>query len=114
LDWRLRGPGTCLDNEKNRKILDLSGLKLCPLSHPACTQLLYRLHYPGSQGEEILKISADKICYVTTVNLYGTAEDYTMRIFTICTLQLVLFGWTNEVEMSAIKSTERHINLRVW
>jgi hypothetical protein len=33
---------------EKRKFLTLPGLKLRPLGHPACSQSLYRLSYPGS------------------------------------------------------------------
>lgn len=39
----LVGPWTSLDEAEKRKILPLSGLKLQPLSCPACSQPLYRL-----------------------------------------------------------------------
>jgi hypothetical protein len=39
---------TGLDDVERRKILPLSGLELLPLGHPACSQSLYRLLYPGS------------------------------------------------------------------
>jgi hypothetical protein len=42
------GPRTSLDDMERRKILLLPGLKLPPLSHPAHSQLLYRLRYRSS------------------------------------------------------------------
>jgi hypothetical protein len=42
------GPRTGLDNVKKRKIFTLPGLELRPLGHPARSQSLYRLSYPGS------------------------------------------------------------------
>jgi hypothetical protein len=45
-DWV--GPRTSLDTVEKRKFLTLSGLELRPLHRPACSQLLYRLCYPGS------------------------------------------------------------------
>jgi hypothetical protein len=41
------GPRVGLDDDKN-KFLTLPGLELQPLSHPAHSQSLYRLRYPGS------------------------------------------------------------------
>jgi hypothetical protein len=40
--------GSFLDDVDKRKFLDLLGLDLWPLVRPACSQLLYRLRYPGS------------------------------------------------------------------
>jgi hypothetical protein len=42
------GPRVSLDNVEKRKFLTLPGLELRPLGHLACSQLLYRLRYPGS------------------------------------------------------------------
>jgi hypothetical protein len=41
-------PKAGLDDLKKRKFLTLLGLELQPLSHPACSKSLYRLHYPSS------------------------------------------------------------------
>jgi hypothetical protein len=41
-------PRASLDDVEKRKFLTLPGLKLRPLSCPARSQSLYRLHYPGS------------------------------------------------------------------
>jgi hypothetical protein len=46
-DWV--DPRAGLDNMEKRKFLTLLGLERQPLGHPAHTQLLYRLRYPGSQ-----------------------------------------------------------------
>jgi hypothetical protein len=35
------------EDVKNIKFLTQPGLELRPLSRPACSQSLYRLHYPG-------------------------------------------------------------------
>jgi hypothetical protein len=43
-------PRASLDNVEKRKFLTLLGLKLWPLGHPACSQSLYQLRYPGSWG----------------------------------------------------------------
>jgi hypothetical protein len=42
------GPRTDLDDVKRRKILPIPRLDLWLLGHPACSQLLYWLHNPGS------------------------------------------------------------------
>jgi hypothetical protein len=42
------GPRTHLDDLEKRKISSLPGLELGPLGCPACSQSLYRLHYPSS------------------------------------------------------------------
>jgi hypothetical protein len=42
------GPGVGLDDVEKRKFLALPGLELLPLDHPARSQSLYRLRYPGS------------------------------------------------------------------
>jgi hypothetical protein len=42
------GPRNGLDDAERRKFLTLLGLELQPLCHPAHSQLLYRLRYPGS------------------------------------------------------------------
>jgi hypothetical protein len=47
LDRRLGGPRTGLDDMENREILTLPGLELRPLGSPACSQTLYRPHYPS-------------------------------------------------------------------
>jgi hypothetical protein len=44
-DWV--GPRTGLDDVEKRKILPLPGLELRSLTHPARSQSLYRLRYPG-------------------------------------------------------------------
>jgi hypothetical protein len=49
--WPLDHRGGCLDGIEERKFLTLPGLKLWPLSRPACRQSLYRLHYPGSTAK---------------------------------------------------------------
>jgi hypothetical protein len=41
------GPRAGLDDVENRKFLTLPGLELRPLGHPARSQSLYRLRYPG-------------------------------------------------------------------
>jgi hypothetical protein len=41
-------PRTGLDDVEKRKFLTLSRLELRPLGHPARSQSLYRLRYPGS------------------------------------------------------------------
>jgi uncharacterized membrane protein YagU involved in acid resistance len=38
-----------LDDVENRKFLTPPGLELRPLGHPARSQSLYRLRYPGSR-----------------------------------------------------------------
>jgi hypothetical protein len=45
-DWV--GPRACLDDVEKRKFLNSPGLELRPLGHPARSQSLYRLRYPGS------------------------------------------------------------------
>jgi hypothetical protein len=42
------GPRAGLDDVEKRKFLALPGLELRPLGHPASSQSLYRLRYPGS------------------------------------------------------------------
>jgi hypothetical protein len=42
------GPRAGLDDMEERKILDLTGTELWPLSHPACSQSLHRLCYTSS------------------------------------------------------------------
>jgi hypothetical protein len=42
------GHRACLDDVEERKFLTLPGLELRPLGHPARSQSLYRLRYPGS------------------------------------------------------------------
>jgi hypothetical protein len=44
-------PRAGLDDLEKRKFLTLSGLELRALRHPARSQSLYRLHYPGSFWE---------------------------------------------------------------
>jgi hypothetical protein len=41
-------PRAGLDDVEKGKFLTILGLELRPLSHPAHSQLLYRLRYPGS------------------------------------------------------------------
>jgi hypothetical protein len=43
-----------LDDFEKRKFLTLQGLKLRPLCHPAPSQSLYRLHYPGSSTKHLI------------------------------------------------------------
>jgi hypothetical protein len=45
----LVGPRIGLDDVEKRKFLTLPGLELRPLRHPARSQSLYRLRYPGSK-----------------------------------------------------------------
>jgi hypothetical protein len=42
-------PRAGLDDVERRKFLTLHGLELRPLCHPARSQSLYRLRYPGSK-----------------------------------------------------------------
>jgi hypothetical protein len=42
------GTRICLDDMEKRKFLPLPRLELRPLGHPARSQSLYRLYYPGS------------------------------------------------------------------
>jgi hypothetical protein len=42
-------PRAGMDNVKKKKFSTLPGPELRPLGRPARSQLLYRLHYPGSQ-----------------------------------------------------------------
>jgi hypothetical protein len=44
----LLGPRAGLEGMEKWKFLPLPGLELRPLSRPARSQSLYRLHYPGS------------------------------------------------------------------
>jgi hypothetical protein len=53
LDWRLGGPRAGLDNVERRKI-SCSYLESNPGS-PACSPLLYRVSYPGSENQNIFK-----------------------------------------------------------
>jgi hypothetical protein len=101
---RFGGPRNWSGQHEEEKILPLSGLRLCPLGHPASTQLPR-----GTYTKDICRQNL----YERKVNNYGTEEDYTTRLSTICT-RLVLFGCTNEVMMGAIQNTERNINLGVW
>jgi hypothetical protein len=39
------GPRSSLDDMEKKKFLTLPGLELQPLRRPACSQLLYQLHY---------------------------------------------------------------------
>jgi hypothetical protein len=48
-DWV--DPRIGLDDMEKRKFLTPLGLKLQPLGHPAHSQSLYRLHYPGTQSK---------------------------------------------------------------
>jgi hypothetical protein len=43
-------PRASLNDLEKRKFLALPGLELRPLSHPARSQSLYRLRYPGSSS----------------------------------------------------------------
>jgi hypothetical protein len=45
-----------LDNVKKTKFLILPGLELRPLNHPARSQSLYRLRYPGSNSVQEIRI----------------------------------------------------------
>jgi hypothetical protein len=47
------GPGTVLNELKNRKILTLPELELRPLCRPARSQSLYRLSYPRSIANNV-------------------------------------------------------------
>jgi hypothetical protein len=53
LDRKLGDPRAGLDDMEKLKFLTLSGLKLRPLSCPARRELLYRLSYRGSYGDNI-------------------------------------------------------------
>jgi hypothetical protein len=46
-------PRAGLDDTKKRKFLTLPELELQPLGRPACSQSLYRLHYPTSLGTTV-------------------------------------------------------------
>jgi hypothetical protein len=57
------GPRAGLDNVVKRKFLTLLGIGLRPLGHPACSQSLYRLCYPG-------RLQSNKIRHVPLKNRY--------------------------------------------
>jgi hypothetical protein len=48
------GPRAGLHNVEKRKFLSLLGLELWPLGHPARSQSLYRLLYPGTIKRSVL------------------------------------------------------------
>jgi hypothetical protein len=54
-----------LDDVKKRKFFTLLGLELRLLGHPARSQSLYRLSYPGSY----------RISYILRVHLPGLSSD---------------------------------------
>jgi hypothetical protein len=60
------GSRTSVDNEEKRKFLTLPGLELQPLSRPAQSQSLYRLHYTNLWSCEIRTIFISFV-YVTSV-----------------------------------------------
>jgi hypothetical protein len=62
------GPKTGLDDLEKRKFLTLPGLELRPLGRPACSQLLYRLRYPGSQLNSKLAHISTNIDFCTFVD----------------------------------------------
>jgi hypothetical protein len=45
-------PRASLDDMEERKFFTLPGLELRPLSHPARSQSLYQLNYPGSHNAD--------------------------------------------------------------
>jgi hypothetical protein len=47
-------PRAGLDDMEKGKFLTLPGLELRPVGRPARSQLLYRLHYPGSRRQKPL------------------------------------------------------------
>jgi hypothetical protein len=49
-------PRASLEDVENRKFFTFPGLKLRPLNHPAHSQSLYRLSYPGGRQEKLLSI----------------------------------------------------------
>jgi hypothetical protein len=48
-------PVAGLDDVKKKNFLSLPGLELRPLGHPARSQSLYRLRYPGSYTQRVSK-----------------------------------------------------------
>jgi hypothetical protein len=64
------GFGTGLDDMKKREIFPLPGHQLRPLGHPARTQSLYRLPYPGSPNQSWNSTSG-----IATVNGMGGRSD---------------------------------------
>jgi hypothetical protein len=67
-------PRAGLDDLEKRKFLTLPGLQLRPLGHPARSQSLYRLSYPGSSRsvfQNFLKIYEVDDSYVGFIVLPG-------------------------------------------
>jgi hypothetical protein len=54
------GPRAGLDDEENRKFLNLMGLEIRPLGRPVRNQSLYRLRYPCSRAD---KVSSWMLCF---------------------------------------------------
>jgi hypothetical protein len=54
LDRRLDGSQSWSGRREKRNFLTLPGLELRPLDRPACSQSLYRLHYPGCRIKPLL------------------------------------------------------------
>jgi hypothetical protein len=54
-------PRTRLDDLEERKFLTLPGLELQPLGHPARSQSLYRLPYPGFVYNNRTKLIEDRV-----------------------------------------------------
>jgi hypothetical protein len=93
------GPRTSLIDMEKRKILPLPGLKLWPLSHPACSHLQYGLRYPSSF---IINIVSIKLCilvenenkgYMKIGGLTGTYFWYFFlkTVFANCVLYVLKF-----------------------
>jgi hypothetical protein len=53
------GPRVGLEDAENRKFLTLPELELRPLGHPAYSQSLYRLRYPGSSSIGMVSSNSD-------------------------------------------------------
>jgi hypothetical protein len=66
-------PRAGLDDVEKRKFLNLSGLELRPFDCPSRSQSLYRLRYPASHKEVIIKLSHGVSCFQMTFLYHAVA-----------------------------------------
>jgi hypothetical protein len=86
-------PRTGLDAVEKRKFFNLAGLQLRPLSHPACSQSLYRLRYPGflawgGDGDKIDDGNNKRSLYVRTFRTCKYTRFCNERIISLETSQI--------------------------
>jgi hypothetical protein len=91
LDRSWAGPKGGLDDVEKRKFLTLPGLELRPLCHPARSQSLYRLRFPGSHNRTGIYIKLKSIFRIIIKTVQCRKNPY--RSTVEITLNFIFFIW---------------------